>query len=38
LSGLDFEFLSLNDLNISDDVEENGESYEDNAKIKAEFF
>lgn len=38
LHDLPFEFVSLNDLNISEDVEETGETYEENAIIKAEFF
>ncbi len=36
LSGV--KFVSLNDEKIEDDVEENGETYEENAIIKAEFF
>lgn len=35
---LPFEFVSLNDLNINEDVEESGETYAENAKIKSEFF
>jgi len=35
---LPFNFISLNDLKIEDDVEENWKTYEENAKIKAEFF
>lgn len=38
LDWLSFEFVSLDDLNIRDDVEENWKSYEENAKLKAEFF
>ncbi len=38
LEDLPFEFVSLNDLNITEDVEENGKTYEDNAKLKADFF
>lgn len=33
-----YEILNLNDLNCDEDVEENWETYEANAKIKAEFF
>ena len=36
LSGV--KFASLNDENIEEDVEENGDTYEANAMIKAEFF
>jgi XTP/dITP diphosphohydrolase len=36
LSGI--KFVSLNDEKIEEDVEENGETYEENAIIKAEFF
>lgn len=35
---LPFEFVSLNDLEINDDVEEDGKTYAENAKIKADFF
>ncbi|PIZ71399.1 hypothetical protein COY07_04970 [Candidatus Peregrinibacteria bacterium CG_4_10_14_0_2_um_filter_43_11] len=35
---LPFEFVSLTDLGISSDVDENGATYEDNAIIKAEHF
>lgn len=35
LGGIDFELLSLADLNMEPDVEENGKSYEENAMIKA---
>lgn len=35
---LPFEFVSLKELNITEDVEENGKTYTDNAKLKAEFF
>lgn len=38
LEDLDFEFVSLNDLQITDDVEETGKDYAENAKIKADFF
>lgn len=38
LDDLPFEFISLNDLKITEDIEENGETYADNAKLKAEFF
>jgi len=38
LHSLPIEFVSLNDLKINEDVEETGETYEDNAIIKAEFF
>lgn len=38
LEDLPFEFVSLNDLQITEDVEENGETYAENAKLKAEFF
>lgn len=38
LENLPFKFVSLNDEKIEDDVEENGETYEENAIIKAEFF
>lgn len=33
-----YNFVSLADLGISEDVEETGTSFEENAKIKAEFF
>jgi len=38
LEELPFKFASLNDEKVEDDVEENGESFEANAIIKAEFF
>jgi len=38
LEDLPFKFVSLNDEKIEDDVEENGETFEANAIIKAEFF
>ena len=38
LHDLPFEFVSLKELGITEDVEENGKEYEDNAIIKAEFF
>jgi len=38
LKDLSFEVVSLNDLNINEDIEETGETYEENAIIKAEFF
>ncbi|MBU1682506.1 non-canonical purine NTP pyrophosphatase [Patescibacteria group bacterium] len=38
LEELPVKFVSLNDEKIEDDVEENGETYEENAIIKAEFF
>lgn len=38
LQWLDFEFLSLVDLWINEDIEETGKTYEENAKLKAEFF
>ncbi|MBN2087939.1 non-canonical purine NTP pyrophosphatase [Candidatus Peregrinibacteria bacterium] len=38
LDDLPFKFVSLNDENIEEDVEENGDTYEANAIIKAEFF
>ncbi len=38
LEDLPFKFVSLNDENIEGDVEETGETYEDNAILKAEFF
>lgn len=38
LEDLPYDFVSLNDLQIKDDVEEHGETYAENAKIKAEFF
>lgn len=38
LKDLNLEIISLNDLNISEDVEETGETYEENAILKAEFF
>lgn len=38
LEDLPFKFVSLNDEKIEDDVEEDGDSFEANAIIKAEFF
>ncbi|MBU0727569.1 non-canonical purine NTP pyrophosphatase [Patescibacteria group bacterium] len=38
LEDLPFKFVSLNDEKIKEDVEENGDTYEANAIIKAEFF
>ncbi|QQR83718.1 non-canonical purine NTP pyrophosphatase [Candidatus Peregrinibacteria bacterium] len=38
LEELPFNFVSLNDEHIQEDVEENGHTYEENAIIKAEFF
>ena len=38
LEDLPYKFVSLNDERIEDDVEENGDTYEENAIIKAEFF
>ncbi len=38
LEDLPFKFVSLNDEKIEEDVEENGESFEANAILKAEFF
>lgn len=38
LEELPFKFASLNDEKIEEDVEENGDTYEANAIIKAEFF
>ena len=35
---LPFDFLSLNDLKIEEDVEETWKTYEENAQLKAEFF
>lgn len=38
LGDLPFKFVSLNDEKIKEDVEETGETYEENAIIKAEYF
>ncbi len=38
LHDLPFKFVSLNDEKIEEDVHESGETYEENAIIKAEFF
>lgn len=38
LNDLPFTFVSLNDLNIEEDVEETGTTYEENAILKAAFF
>lgn len=38
LQGLPLTCISLDQLGISDDVEENGKTYEENAKIKALFY
>jgi len=38
LKKLPFEFLSLDDLDIEEDVDEVGKTFEDNAILKAEFF
>ncbi|MBN1258988.1 non-canonical purine NTP pyrophosphatase [Candidatus Peregrinibacteria bacterium] len=38
LHDLPFKFVSLNDEKIGEDVHEGGETYEENAMIKAEFF
>lgn len=38
LHDLPFQFASLNDENIEGDVEETGETYEENAILKAEYF
>jgi XTP/dITP diphosphohydrolase len=38
LHTLPYKFVSLNDEGITEDVEENGSSYEENAIIKASFF
>ena len=38
LSGLECEVVSLADAGITSDVEENGSSFAENARIKAEFF
>lgn len=38
LNDLPFEFLSLKDLEIEGDPEENGTTYEENAILKAEYF
>lgn len=38
LQGLPMEILSLEDLNISDDVEEHGQTHEENAILKAKYF
>lgn len=38
LEELPFKFVSLNDEKIEGDVEEHGETYEENAILKAEFF
>lgn len=38
LRWLNFEFMSLNDLNINDDIQENWITYEENAILKAKFF
>ncbi|PIQ77279.1 non-canonical purine NTP pyrophosphatase [Candidatus Peregrinibacteria bacterium CG11_big_fil_rev_8_21_14_0_20_46_8] len=38
LGSLPIEILSLNDLNLHDDVEETGETHEENALLKAKFF
>src|SRR5215207_9837975 len=37
-AGLPFELRSLRDLGIDDDVEENGETFAENAQLKAEFY
>lgn len=34
-AGRELEILSLNDIGVTDDIEENGTSFEENAKIKA---
>lgn len=38
LEDLPFEFVSLNDLEITEDIEETGKTYLENAQIKADFF
>lgn len=38
LEDLPFKFVSLNDEKIEEDVEEHGETFEENAILKAEFF
>lgn len=38
LSDLPFEIVSLADLNIKEDIEENGKTYEENSRKKALFF
>lgn len=38
LSNVPFEFLSLNDLKINDNVDETGKTFEENAKKKALFY
>ena len=38
LEDLPFKFVSLNDEKITEDVEEHGETFEENAILKAEFF
>lgn len=38
LEDLPFKFVSLNDEKIEEDVEEDGETFEENAILKAEFF
>lgn len=38
LKTLPFNFINLQDLNIKQDVEENGKTYEENSIIKAKFF
>ncbi len=38
LEDLPFEFVSLNDLNVTQDTEETGSTYAENAVLKAEFF
>ncbi len=38
LKDLAFEFVSLKDLSIKDNVVENGKNFEENAKIKARFY
>lgn len=37
-SSSNIEIVSLNDLNIKDDVEETGQTFTDNARLKAEFY
>jgi len=38
LNDLPFAFISLEDLQITDDIEENGKTYAENAQMKANFF
>ena len=38
LTDLPFKLLSLNDIGITEDVEETGKTYEENSRIKALFY